>query len=112
MHNMANIPPVLLAVRPARTLRSSAGENCFWVFPYQKTLVVGRGLDGSRLYRQHWRRGLQCRALAEARREALVKFGADPDMLIAKGYGSADPIASNDTPEGRRRNRRIEYQIV
>jgi outer membrane protein OmpA-like peptidoglycan-associated protein len=49
---------------------------------------------------------------AEAVREALVKFGADPDMLIAKGYGSADPIASNDTPEGRRRNRRIEYHIV
>jgi outer membrane protein OmpA-like peptidoglycan-associated protein len=49
---------------------------------------------------------------AEAVRQALVKFGADPDMLIAKGYGSADPIASNDTPEGRRRNRRIEYHIV
>ena len=34
------------------------------------------------------------------------------DMLVAKGYGSADPIASNDTPEGRKRNRRIEYHIV
>jgi peptidoglycan-binding protein ArfA len=32
--------------------------------------------------------------------------------LIAKGYGSADPIASNDTPEGRLRNRRIEYRVV
>jgi len=49
---------------------------------------------------------------AEAVRQMLVKFGADPEMLIAKGYGSADPVASNDTPEGRRRNRRIEYHIV
>jgi len=49
---------------------------------------------------------------AEAVRQTLVKFGANPDMLIAKGYGSADPVASNDTPEGRRRNRRIEYHIV
>jgi OmpA-OmpF porin, OOP family len=49
---------------------------------------------------------------AEAVREALIKAGAEPDMLIAKGYGSADPIASNDTPEGRQRNRRIEYHVV
>ena len=49
---------------------------------------------------------------AEAVRDALIKDGADPAMLIAKGYGSADPIASNDTPEGRLRNRRIEYRVV
>ena len=49
---------------------------------------------------------------AEAVRQTLIKFGADAEMLIAKGYGSADPVASNDTPEGRRRNRRIEYHII
>jgi len=49
---------------------------------------------------------------AEAVRQMLIKFGADPETLIAKGYGSADPIASNDTAEGRRRNRRIEYRII
>jgi OOP family OmpA-OmpF porin len=49
---------------------------------------------------------------AEAVREALIKAGAEPDMLVAKGFGSADPIASNDTPEGRMRNRRIEYHII
>ncbi len=48
---------------------------------------------------------------ADAVRDALIKFGAAPDMLVAKGYGSADPIASNATPEGRKRNRRIEYHI-
>jgi OmpA-OmpF porin, OOP family len=49
---------------------------------------------------------------AEAVREALIKYGADPDMLVAKGYGEADPIASNDTAEGRLKNRRIEYHVV
>ena len=49
---------------------------------------------------------------AEAVRDAFIKAGANPDMLIAKGFGSADPIASNDTPEGRFRNRRIEYRLV
>jgi outer membrane protein OmpA-like peptidoglycan-associated protein len=49
---------------------------------------------------------------AEAIRDAMIKAGANPDMLIAKGYGEADPIASNDTPEGRFKNRRIEYRLV
>jgi outer membrane protein OmpA-like peptidoglycan-associated protein len=49
---------------------------------------------------------------AEAVRDALIKDGTNPDMFVAKGYGSADPIASNDTPEGRLRNRRIEYHII
>ena len=49
---------------------------------------------------------------AEAVRAALIKYGADPDMLVAKGYGEADPIASNDTAEGRLKNRRIEYHVI
>ena len=49
---------------------------------------------------------------AEAVRAALIKYGADPDMLVAKGYGEADPVASNDTAEGRLKNRRIEYHVV
>jgi OOP family OmpA-OmpF porin len=49
---------------------------------------------------------------AEAVRDAFIKFGVDPDALVAKGYGEADPIASNDTPEGRLKNRRIEYHVV
>ncbi len=49
---------------------------------------------------------------AEAVREAFIKYGADPDTLVAKGYGEADPIASNDTAEGRLKNRRIEYHVL
>ncbi len=52
------------------------------------------------------------RRRADAVREALVKSGANKDMLVAKGYGSADPIAGNDTPAGRLRNRRIEYRLL
>ena len=52
------------------------------------------------------------RRRADAVREALIKSGDNADMLVAKGYGSADPIASNDTPDGRLRNRRIEYRLL
>jgi len=31
---------------------------------------------------------------------------------VAKGYGSSNPVATNDTLEGKFRNRRIEYRVV
>jgi OmpA-OmpF porin, OOP family len=49
---------------------------------------------------------------ADAVREALIKAGVDPAMVVAKGYGSANPTASNDLLEGRVRNRRIEYHVL
>jgi outer membrane protein OmpA-like peptidoglycan-associated protein/uncharacterized protein YidB (DUF937 family) len=49
---------------------------------------------------------------ADAVRAVLVSAGVDPSMLVAKGYGSANPIATNDTLEGKLRNRRIEYRVV
>ena len=36
--------------------------------------------------------------------------GVDPANMIAMGMGPKDPIASNDTPEGRQQNRRVEIQ--
>jgi outer membrane protein OmpA-like peptidoglycan-associated protein len=45
-------------------------------------------------------------------RNALIHDGVDPSMLVAKGYGSANPIANNDLLEGRFRNRRIEYHVL
>jgi OOP family OmpA-OmpF porin len=45
-------------------------------------------------------------ARAEAVRDALSGFGVSPTRLTAMGYGSDRPIASNDTAEGRARNRR------
>lgn len=49
---------------------------------------------------------------AEAVRQVLVQSGVDPSMLIAKGYGATQPVASNDTPEGRFQNRRIAYSVA
>jgi len=49
---------------------------------------------------------------ADAGRNVLIHAGVDPSMLVAKGYGNASPIASNDLLEGRFRNRRIEYHVL
>jgi outer membrane protein OmpA-like peptidoglycan-associated protein len=48
------------------------------------------------------------RALAVLR--YLVKHGIDLDRLESAGYGSAHPIASNDSAKGRKLNRRVELQ--
>ncbi len=44
--------------------------------------------------------------------EAMVDSGFDPKNLSASGYGEFDPVASNDTAEGRALNRRIEIILV
>ena len=49
---------------------------------------------------------------ADSVRRFLIDKGANSDSLVAKGYGGGDPIANNDTEEGRFRNRRIEYKVL
>ncbi len=54
--------------------------------------------------------------LSAARAIAVVRFlqaaGVDPAKLAAAGYGEWQPIASNDAPEGRAQNRRIEISLA
>lgn len=53
--------------------------------------------------------------LSNRRAAAVVKYlvaaGVNSQRLEARGYGSALPIANNDTAEGRAKNRRIEFNI-
>ncbi|MHA7631472.1 OmpA family protein [Corallococcus sp. M7] len=49
---------------------------------------------------------------AESVRRALVRRGIPQDRIEVSGEGDANPIASNDTPEGRVQNRRIEVQVL
>jgi OOP family OmpA-OmpF porin len=51
-------------------------------------------------------------ARAEAVRNYLAGKGVPADSLIASGQGPDRPIASNDTVEGRARNRRIEFRMA
>ncbi|MGY8666131.1 OmpA family protein [Bradyrhizobium sp. UFLA05-109] len=54
-------------------------------------------------------------ALSEKRAQAvidyLVKAGLPADRFTAVGYGSTQPVAGNDTDEGKAQNRRIEFLV-
>jgi outer membrane protein OmpA-like peptidoglycan-associated protein len=48
---------------------------------------------------------------ANAVKDFLVQQGVDAGRIAAFGYGETRPIASNDTPEGREQNRRVELDL-
>lgn len=48
-------------------------------------------------------------ARAKAVQEQLIQMGIAPDRLSFKGLGMTKPIDSNDTTEGRAKNRRVEF---
>ena len=54
--------------------------------------------------------------LSVARATNVVRFledvGVPPERMVAAGRGEYAPVASNDTPEGRQKNRRIEIMLI
>ena len=55
-------------------------------------------------------------SLSQARAEAVKAYvagrGVNPEMVSVSGEGPDRPVADNRTPEGRARNRRIEFKIA
>ena len=50
-------------------------------------------------------------ARASAVARELIRHGIQPDRIRAVGYADTQPLASNDTPEGRNRNRRVTFVL-
>jgi chemotaxis protein MotB len=74
------------------------------VYGYTDNLPVGPALQ---------RAGIKDNIdLSSRRADNVVAYfrsqGVNPNILSAKGFGDTHPVASNDTPDGRAKNRRIE----
>ena len=76
---------------------------------YPQTSIVVEGhtdSTGSDTYNQ---------ALSERRawsvQRLLTERGVSPARITAIGYGESRPVATNDTPEGRQMNRRVEIRV-
>ena len=63
----------------------------------------------SRGYADNWELSAQ-RALTVTR--ALAAAGVPEERLFAAGFGQAHPVAPNDTPDNRARNRRVEISPI
>jgi outer membrane protein OmpA-like peptidoglycan-associated protein len=49
---------------------------------------------------------------ANSVRDFLINAGVEGERLVAEGFGETQPIDSNETAEGRERNRRVEFLII
>ena len=63
---------------------------------------VGSDTDNQRLSEQR----------AKSVFDKLVTKGISPQRMQYEGKGESEPIATNDTPDGRRQNRRTEFFII
>jgi chemotaxis protein MotB len=76
------------------------------VLGYTDNVPIGSSLSAR--YPSNWE-------LAGARSASVVRLmegaGVDSERLVAVSFGANDPIASNDTPQGRAQNRRIDIRL-
>ena len=91
----------------ADTLRENKDQNIV-VEGHTDDVPIGLGLIEK--YPTNWE-------LSATRAVGVVRFlqekgWLEPERLTATGYSYYKPVASNDTPEGRRQNRRIEIILV
>lgn len=86
--------------------------------PYQQNkLVVNGYTDSAPISPALKREGVTSNEVlsqkrAEAVMQDLISAGVKPDMISARGFGEANPIASNKTTQGRAQNRRVEVTLA
>ncbi|MBY6064241.1 hypothetical protein CWI80_06780 [Pseudidiomarina sediminum] len=77
---------------------------------YNKTTMVVEGHTDSTGTAQYNQQLSESRAWSVSNH--LARQGVDTRRLTVIGYGESQPIASNDTVNGRQQNRRVELRIV
>ncbi|HEY5871402.1 MAG TPA: OmpA family protein [Candidatus Tectomicrobia bacterium] len=59
---------------------------------------------------------MHVQVLSQKRADTVTQFmiaqGVNPSLVSAQGFGEANPVASNDTLEGRAKNRRVELTLA
>ncbi len=76
---------------------------------YKKTAIIVQGHTDSTGTEEH------NQALSERRAQSVVAYltgkGIDPNRMAPQGYGEGQPIASNDSTDGRQKNRRVDLLL-
>jgi chemotaxis protein MotB len=95
---IAKITPILAPMQQTRIMVNGYTDN----------VPIGPGLV---------RQGITSnQMLSQKRADNVMQFmiaqGVKPSLVSARGFGEADPVASNDTPQGRAQNRRVELTVA
>ena len=83
----------------------------------QERLVVNGYTDNAPIGPALQKQGITSnQILSEKRADAVMQYmvsqGVKSDLVSARGYGETDPIAPNDTAQGRAQNRRVEITLA
>jgi chemotaxis protein MotB len=86
--------------------------------PFQQSKIVVHGYtDNAPVGPALQRQGIPSNEVlshkrAEAVMQYLISQGVKPDLISARGFGAAAPIAPNGTAQGRAQNRRVEVTLA
>ena len=86
--------------------------------PFQQSKLVVHGYtDNAPVGPALQQQGITSNAvLSQKRAEAVMAYfiahGVKPDLIAARGLGEAEPVAANDTAEGRAQNRRTDIVVT
>ena len=83
----------------------------------QSKLIVNGYTDSAPIGRSLAKEGITSNQILSQRRaesvmQYLITQGVKPELISAKGWGEADPVAPNDTAQGRAQNRRVEISLA
>ena len=83
----------------------------------QNKIVVNGYTDNAPIGRELARKGVTSNEiLSQKRAENVMEFltsqGLNPELVSARGFGDASPVAANNTTQGRAQNRRVELTLA
>jgi chemotaxis protein MotB len=82
-------------------------DKVIWVVGHTDNVQIAKALQAT--FPTNWELSV-ARATNVVR--ALQDAGIPPERMMSSGRGEHDPVAPNDTPEGRQKNRRIEIMVI
>ncbi len=111
-----------LLFTPGSWQMSSAGQRIIAqmaksLVPVQQKLVVNGYTDNAPIGPALKAEGVTSnQVLSQKRAETVMQYlisqGVKPDMVTARGFGETQPVASNDTANGRAQNRRVDIALA
>jgi chemotaxis protein MotB len=103
-----------MSVRGQQIIASMAAK----LAPFQESKILVNGYtDNKPVGPELQRQGISSnQVLSEKRAENVMEYmisqGVKAELVSARGFGDADPVAPNDTAQGRAQNRRVELTLA